>query len=126
MTGKSKVSLALIALFVAGFGGWVAGQDPPEQRETAAAASVQTVKRVLRGVLTFDRGEHQATVRLAEPVNVGKCVVMLTGAIVRGERDYPSPRSGAIVAEFSETRLTVWTDEQRTQRAVSYQVIEYH
>ena len=126
MTGKSGIPLALIALVLAAFGGWVAAQDAPERRETVTVGSVQTVKRVLRGVLTFDRAEHEATVRLAEPVNVDKCVVTLSDAIVRGERDYSNPRSGAIVAEFSETRLTVWTDDQRTQRAVSFQVIEYH
>ena len=132
MTGRPRVSLALTALVVAAFSGWVvassraARQDAPEQREAVTTTPVQTVKRVLRGVLTFDRAEHQATIRLAEPVNVDKCVVTLSDAIVRGERDYPSPRSGAIVAELSENRLTVWTDDQRTQRAVSFQVIEYH
>lgn len=68
----------------------------------------------------------QVTARLAEPVNVEKCVVTPSDASVRSERDFSDPGSGAIVAEFGETRLTVWTDDRRTQRAVSFQVIEYH
>ena len=132
MRRHSARAISLIALLTVAFGGWFAAagrataQETVERSEPAGAEPVQIVRRVLRGVLTFDRGEHQATAKLASPVEVDKCVVTLSDAIVRGERDYGNPRGGAIVAEFSETRLIVWTDEQRTRRLVSYQIIEYH
>ena len=128
----SAGAISLIALLTVAFGGWLAAagrataQEAVERNEPPGAERVQTVRRVLRGVLTFDRGEHQSTAKLASAVEVDKCVVTLSDAIVRGERDYGNPRGGAIVAEFSETRLTVWTDEQHTRRLVSYQIIEYH
>ena len=135
MNGKLARLVAALGLICMGFFGWsavsggalaqeaVERREPPEPR---AGAATQTVRRVLRGRLTFDRGEHEAVARLAEPVDVKKCVVTLSDAIVRDERDYGNPRDGAIVAELSETRLTVWTDEQHTRRVVSYQVIEYY
>ncbi len=132
MRRHSAGAISLIALLTVAFGGWLAAasrataQEAVERNEPPGAERVQTVRRVLRGVLTFDRGEHRATAKLASAVEVDKCVVTLSDAIVRGERDYGNPRGGAIVAEFSETRLTVWTDEQHTRRLVSYQIIEYH
>ncbi len=132
MNGRLARLVAALGLICMGLVGWsvVSGdalaQEAVERREPREGAPTQTVRRVLHGVLTFDRGEHQAVARLDEPVDVDKCVVTLSDAVVRGERDYGNPRGGAIVSEFSETRLTVWTDEQHTRRVVSYQVIEYH
>ncbi len=132
MKRHSAGAILVIAFLTVAFGGWfaaagrAAAQETVERSEPSDAEPVQTVKRVLRGMLTFDRGEHQATDKLSSPVDVDKCVVKLSDAIVRGERDYGNPRGAAIVAEFTETRLIVWTDEQHTRRVVSYQIIEYH
>ncbi len=117
--------------FVAG-GGMNIASDATAK--TITFSSGATIKQVVRGVITFDAGQHELSGSLSPSIDPGKSVVFLSPVVnsqfVVSDKA-GAMRSGACLVSLTASQITISIDSmvgssQQPQRRVSYQVIEYN
>lgn len=153
MSGNNwKLPLAVAVAVIVGINGWrvIAGDlTPPAgpvaptmktlDQLSAEHAAIQAaipaagggVSRVVRGVIEFPDGVHEASALIPLPaLNPNKCVVLLSdsiyAALYGGTDTNLRARNGAIVTGLTANQITVQVDSGAgLARRVSYQIIEY-
>jgi hypothetical protein len=145
MKHHTTLLVAFTAVVVAGTVLWVnagsltppAGPVAPTMRTldqiSADIASLQApVKRVVRGVITFDKdGAPELSQAFAPPIDPSKSVVSLSDAVAMDCNLTPAPviaRHGACLISLTATQITVRVDNNIpiTGAKVSYQIVEYN
>lgn len=147
-----KLLLAVAVVIVVGLSGWraIAGElTPPAgpvaptmktlDQLSAEHAAIQAAlpaagggfSRVVRGVIDFPDGVHEASALIQIPaLNPNKCVVLLSDSVYTalsgGTDTNLRARNGAIVTSLTANQITVLVDSSSgLARRVSYQIIEY-
>ncbi len=86
------------------------------------------IKKVVRGVITFENYETIDLQDLSSSVDPNHSVVMLNDAVASnhdGTIDDWISRTGACLIDLTETQITVRVELLPMEQKVSYQVIEY-
>ena len=88
------------------------------------------VKRVVRGVIEFEKwGSVELTQTFSPAVDPNHSVVLLGDVVVFNRESNPEDswisRNGACLTDLSDTQITVQIEEHAADQKVSYQIIEY-
>lgn len=100
-----------------------------DQLSTQIAELSSPVKKVVRGVITFERNESVELDIFSPAVDPNRSVVLLSDAVVFERDSNPDDkwvsRCGACLIELIETQITVRIETHDAKQKVSYQIIEY-
>jgi hypothetical protein len=88
------------------------------------------VKKVVRGVITFAKGQGvESTQTFSPAVDPARSVVLLSDAVVLDPDSTTDDnwifRSGACLINLTDTQITVRVEAHAANQKVSYQIVEY-
>ncbi len=101
-----------------------------DQLSTQIAELSSPVKKVVRGVITFEKGQSVELAQTFSPaVDPTRSVVLLNDAIVFNPDSTPDDkwlfRCGACLIDLTDSQITVQVEEHAADQKVGYQIIEY-
>ena len=101
-----------------------------DQISTQIAELSSPVKKVVRGVITFEKGRSAELTQTFSPaVDPTRSVVLLSDAVVLNPDSSPDDkwifRCGACLINLTDTQITVRVEAHAADQKVSYQIIEY-
>lgn len=99
---------------------------------TKIEALSSPVKKVVRGVITFEDEEQDVEITQSfspTVIDPNRSVVLLSDAVVLNHESNPDDewisRCGACLINLTDTQITVRVEKHAADQKVSYQIIEY-
>jgi hypothetical protein len=101
-----------------------------DQLSTQIEGLSSPIKRVVRGVITFEKmGSVELTKTFSPAIDPNRSVVLLSDTVLLNQESNPGDewisRCGACLLSLTDTQITVRIEEHAANQKISYQIIEY-